>query len=87
MRPAWKSGDPTRRHCPFGPDVLLPSRHESTALFQGVAASIGLFSFVAYRRSESGLRQLSGEVRFIACPVAEGAAKAVHGHALSTEPR
>ena len=29
-------------------DVLLPSGHESPALFQSVAASIGLFSLVAY---------------------------------------
>jgi len=71
----------------FEPDVLLPSRHESPALFQGVTAPIGLFGLVAYRVSESGLRHLSGEVRFIACPIAEGAAKAVDGHALSTKPR
>ena len=71
----------------FGLDVLLPSCHESPALFQGVTASIGLFRLVAYCMSESGLCHLSGEVCFIPCPVAEGATKAVDGHALSTEPR
>jgi hypothetical protein len=64
---------------------LSPSFRKLAALFESVAATVSPLYSIAYEVSEGSLRDLSGEVRSLARPVAKSAPKtinrAVHLHA------
>ena len=59
-----------------------PSSHQRPALFQRVAAPIGLLGLVADHMRERRLGDLAREMRLIARPISEGRAEAVNGDAL-----
>jgi hypothetical protein len=64
-----------------------PRFHERPALFECVTTTIGLFGLVPDHMRERGLRDFPREMRFVARPIAERAAKAVDGHPFNAEPR
>ena len=78
------AGRPTYRR---GAGSRPPCVHERATLFEGVAAPVGLLGLVADQMRERSLRHFSREMRFVAGPVAERAAKAVDSRALNAEPR
>jgi len=61
--------------------------HQLAPLLQRVGPPVGLFGLVADHMRERRLRDLPREMRFVARPIAERAAKAVDGHPFNAEPR
>src|SRR5262245_40838262 len=63
-----------------------PSIHQTAPFPQRVAAAIGLLRFIADQMRQRRLSDLASELGFVAGPIAEARAEAVHGVLGMTSP-